>query len=389
MPQILFIHDKCVWYRRTLFDMLSKSHRVLFVFTDGKRVNGFEAEHVVLHRYGWRSFSFAFGLLPVLLGEQCDLIVFPPPDSPGELFDDLLCFVAAKIRRKPYLVWVGKWGWGNDGTPPIRRLYQALGQVFIGFFYRSADACVSYGTKQKAYLLSLNVDEEKIFIAPQASMARQSAEDSSPEEIKKDLGLDGKKVVLYIGRLIKRKGADYLIEAFAELRKERDDVHLLIIGGEGWYGNEEHLNLDQLKKLSEDTGLRLGQDVSFLGEIENENLSKYYAMADVFVLPSITHRLGEPWGLVLNEAMQFGKPVIATDAVGAAYDLIENGVNGFVVPEKNVEALHQALSRILSDPKTAERMGRESKRIIGEYTYVRMLDGFERAIAYALRSNKK
>lgn len=369
--------------------MLSKENRVLFVFTNGKRVNGFEAEHRVLHRYGRRSFSFAFGLIPVLMREQCDLIVFPPPDSPGELFDDLLCFVAARIRRKPYLVWVGKWGWRNDGTPPIRRLYQALGQVFIGFFYRSADACVSYGTKQKDHLLSLNVDGKKIFIAPQASMARLGEEDRSQMEIKKDLGLGGKKVVLYIGRLIKRKGVDYLIKAFAELRKERDDVHLLIIGGEGWYGNEEHIDMDQLKKLSENSGLRLGQDVSFLGEIENKNLSKYYAIADVFVLPSITYGLGEPWGLVLNEAMQFGKPVISTDAVGAAYDLIEDGVNGFMVPEKNVEALHQALSKILSDPAMEERMGRESRRIISGYTYEKMLDGFERAISYAIQSNKK
>lgn len=385
-PRILFIHNRCMPYRKPLFNMLANRHDVCFIFTNEKKVEGLFAEHKVLKRHGLGPINLAFGLVSALSKERYDLIVFPPADLPGGLLDNVICFIVAKIKRKPYLIWSGRWKWKEDNKYPIRRFYTFFDRTLIGFIYRNADACISYGMKHKEYLLSLNVPENKIFIAPQASAAIQDANDDSISKIKEELGLGNKKVILYVGRLIKIKGVNYLIEAFAKVKEELDRACLLIIGEEGLYGKttEERLSIDKLKLFSEHLGLELNRDIYFLGDIKGANLLRYYLVSDVFVLPGITHIIGEAWGLVLNEAMQFGKPVISTDAVGAAYDLIEDGVNGFMVPERDVDALCKAMSKILSDEKIEQKMGKESKRIISNYSYERMFDGFEKAIYDAL-----
>ncbi len=383
-PQILFVHHKCLWYRIPIFNMLADKYAARFVFTKEKKVDGLKAEYRITKRHGLGFLNLAVGLIPTLFQERYDLVVFPQPNSPGELIDCLICFFAVKVRRKPYMIWSGIWKWKEDKDPMPRRLYTALGRKIIGYIYRNANSCISYGTKHRDYLLYLNVPSEKIFIAPQASVLNTS--NSNVKKIKDDLGLGEKRIILYVGRLIKLKGVDYLIEAFARVRQEIKDVHLIIIGGDGWYGKtkEKPIGVDQLKNLSERLGLKLNQDITFLGEVENNNLSAYYLMSNVFVLPGITHRIGEAWGLVLNEAMQFGKPVISTDAVGAAYDLIEDGVNGFMVPERDIEALYKVMCKILSDAELEQKMGKESKRIISNYGYESMFDGFEKAINYAL-----
>ncbi len=383
-PRVLFVHHKCLWYRIPIFNMLAKKYDTCFIFTKEKKVDDLKAEYRIIKRHGFGFLNIAVGLIPALFRYKYDLVVFPQPNSPGELIDCLICFFAVKVRRKPYTIWSGLWKWKEDKDLLPTRLYKALGREIVGYIYRNANSCVSYGTKHSDYLLHLGVPAEKIFIAPQSSVLNTS--NCDVKKVKDDLGIAEKKIVLYVGRLIELKGVNYLIEAFARIRQERKDVCLIIIGGDGWYGKtkEKLISVDRLKILSEKLGLKLDQDIFFLGEVENNNLSAYYLISNIFVLPGITHRIGEAWGLVLNEAMQFGKPVISTDAVGAAYDLIEDGINGFRVPERDVEALYKAMCKILSDKELEQKMGKESKRIISNYSYERMFDGFEKAINHAL-----
>ena len=106
-------------------------------------------------------------------------------------------------------------------------------------------------------------------------------------------------------------------------------------------------------------------------------------------MPSITYGMGDPWVFIVNEAMYFGKPVIATDAVGAAYDMIEEGENGFMVPEKDADALYKAMRKILSDPELEKKMGQESKRIIEEgFRYEYMVGGFRKTMEYVLEKKR-
>ena len=114
-------------------------------------------------------------------------------------------------------------------------------------------------------------------------------------------------------------------------------------------------------------------------------------MANIVVVPSIRTSIeSEIWGIVLNEAMSLSKPIIATDAVGAAYDLIKDGVNGFIVQERNVRELYLSMKKIISDEDMATRMGEFSRALINEkFSYDNMLFGFKKAIKFAMEKFRK
>lgn len=175
-----------------------------------------------------------------------------------------------------------------------------------------------------------------------------------------------------MGRLIDLKGVQYLIKAFHKLQKEMDDVALIIVG--------EGECREELEKLTQNFDLE--DRVYFRGNVDQKLLGAYYLLCNLFVLPSITTHHADACPLVVNEAMYFTKPVITSDAVGTTF-MIKNGINGYVVPERDSEALYQALYKILSNPELEENMGKASKKVIDEgFTYQNMVEGFKKALNY-------
>jgi glycosyltransferase involved in cell wall biosynthesis len=126
-------------------------------------------------------------------------------------------------------------------------------------------------------------------------------------------------------------------------------------------------------------------DVQALGFVPRDHLPALYAAADVLVLPSIrTETFLEPWGLVLNEAMHQGTPVITSDAVGAARGgLVKDGRNGLVVPQKDPDALAARLRGIAQNPQLREALGRAAREDVGSFTYPAWVSGMRRALAAA------
>jgi glycosyltransferase involved in cell wall biosynthesis len=126
--------------------------------------------------------------------------------------------------------------------------------------------------------------------------------------------------------------------------------------------------------------------VTIVGHVPQDDLPRELERATCLVLPSVTTReTNEPWGLVVNEAMHAGLPVVATDAVGAAVGgLVRDGQNGYVVPERDPVRLGDALRRLLDDRDTAQRMGRQARVDAAELNYDRMADAFESAVEYAM-----
>ena len=187
------------------------------------------------------------------------------------------------------------------------------------------------------------------------------------------------KIVIYLGRLEEVKGLSYLLKAFALLNA--NNTTLVIIG--------DGSLREPLTGLARELGI--SANVRFAGYAAPEEALNYYAIADVFVLPSVTTPNGkETWGLVVNEAMNQGVPVIATDAVGAAAGgLVQNGVNGFVVAERDSKALAEAIQRIINDDELRLEMSRNARRIIAGWDNERMVQGFQQAIAYALNKRKE
>jgi glycosyltransferase involved in cell wall biosynthesis len=254
--------------------------------------------------------------------------------------------------------------------------FHRLAWPLTRYIYRHADAIVVYGEHVKRYLMSEGVLGERIFVAAHAvdnEAYNRPVSEEEKQALRRQLNISpDKKVVLYLGRLEEVKGLPYLLEAFASLR--RDNAVLVLAGT----GSEK----GRLERLSQELGI--AENVRFGGYVPPEKAVPYYSIAWVYVLPSITTPYGkEPWGLVINEAFNQGVPVIAADAVGAAAGgLVQDGVNGFVVPERDRVALAQAMRCILDNPDLRERFSQNARQIIAAWDNERMVMGFRQAIEY-------
>lgn len=170
-------------------------------------------------------------------------------------------------------------------------------------------------------------------------------------------------VVLYVGRLSPEKNIPYLVKGFSLLQKIHGNCELWIIGE----GDRE----GQLRKISEELGI--AAQVKFLGFVQHDDLAQYYATADVFVLPSLV----ETQGIVAMEAMLFAKPVIVTNAIVGARELVDDGGNGFIVDPGNIEDLADKLIRLKEDPELRNAMGELGFRRSEHYGASRVVEALE------------
>ncbi len=370
---ILMIHHTAMWYRKPFFKMLSKIYPIKFLFTNvesynktydtdlSQKIEGLEGVN-----YGvTKNFhGISMGAIKATMGDY-DIFVGGSWDTITDVIETIIYFSIVKIRRKPFILWREDWDWN------VRSIKRSVVKKFAGFIGRNVDAIVVPGTKHREFFTSLGVKPDNIFIMPNVSNIEASKNDEFYcDNIKNDLKLHNKKVVLYVGRLIDLKGVDYLIKAFKMLNNKLDDTVLLVVGD-----GPEKTNLEDLARK-----LEIIDRVIFTGNIDNQKLGAYYMAADVFVLPSITTYFADACPLVVNEAMYFSKPVITSDAVGTTF-MIKDGENGYVVPERNPESLEKAILQILQDPELEKSMGESSKKLIeSHFRYENMIEGFNNAV---------
>lgn len=180
------------------------------------------------------------------------------------------------------------------------------------------------------------------------------------EELRSSLGVGADEtLVLHVGRLIAQKGVDVLVRAAAAA-----DVPLHVVGG-----GPEHVRLTEL-------AAEVGARVTFAGEVANEDLAAAYAAADVFAL--VSHR--ETWGVVVNEAAASGLPLVLSDRVGAARDLLEDGGNGILVSAGDHAALAASLERLAAEPALRQQMGKRSREIVSTWGYEQGCEAFARLV---------
>lgn len=154
-------------------------------------------------------------------------------------------------------------------------------------------------------------------------------------------------IFLFVGHLGKRKGVEYLIQAFNKLSLEYQNTELWFIGS----GAAE--TIGQFKKQAQN------QKIKFLGRILTDQIKNYFCQGDVFILPS----LGESFPTAVLEAMACGKPVITTEGGGIS-DFFINGRMGFLIKPAEVEALYSAMKKLYLDPALAEKMGRLGREYV-------------------------
>lgn len=283
-------------------------------------------------------------------------------------------YAMARLQGCPFVLWTEVW---MKFRTPAHRFFYPITQ----YIYRNADAIVACGEHVSSFLRDEGVDPERIFVARQAvdnAFYRRPVQAEEMASLRRRLGIeDDQAVILYLGRLNEVKGLPYLVRAFAEVAAANSRA-VLVLAGTG----EE---LPALQALAESLGI--GPRVRFTGYVDRPGTLAYYAMASVFVLPSIElDYVKETWGLVVNEAFNQGLPVIATDAVGAAAGgLVQDDRTGFVVPQRNAAALANAINRVLTEPDLANRMRSACRQVITHWTQEGMAKSYIAAVEYALR----
>ena len=231
-------------------------------------------------------------------------------------------------------------------------------EILKKIILKSFDYAFCVGTPQINYIKSLGFKTNNIFMASCYAVDEKKIKATylnSTEDRENKLKLFGfqKKNFIYVGRLSKEKNIDILLNAFNNIKDKGKDWGLIIVG-DGPY-RESLENIVRKEKI---------KDVFFTGGKSWTDVPIYYALSDVFILPSIS----EPWGLVVNEAMICGLPIIISSRVGASFDLIKDGVNGFIFDPFNAKELTELMLRFVNEDVDKSLMGKESKEIIKEFT---------------------
>jgi phosphatidylinositol alpha-1,6-mannosyltransferase len=195
--------------------------------------------------------------------------------------------------------------------------------------------------------LSKSAAQQMVKIAPGIDVDHFCPQDAS--ELRRELKLENKRVIVSVGRLVHRKGQDHLIQALPQILKSVPDAHILMVG-QGPY-------LSHLKKLV--ARHDLNEHVSFIGRIQYAQLPQYICAGDVFAMPSRSRFFGlevEGLGIVYLEASACGLPVIAGSS-GGAPDAVLDGVTGFVVDGENKHEIAAAAIKLLNDGDKAQAIG--------------------------------
>ena len=191
--------------------------------------------------------------------------------------------------------------------------------------------------------------------------------------------MDEKRNILFLGRLEKRKGLPFLLEAFALLKRDMPDTRLIVVGGDGGLRAA-------CERYIEDKGL---QDVIFTGYVPEEAKPSYLKTAHVYCAPNTG---GESMGIVLLEAMAAGAPIVASGIEGFA-DVLSSGRDGLLFPPRDIEALSEALKRVLSDQALREKVGAQAAQTAQKYDWGRVslqiLSYYEEAIASHTRGQRR
>lgn len=355
MKRVLFITNYASPYRVRFFDELGKGQDVTVLFTERTE----DQKHRSADWFAAGQGNFQIAQLDRRIGRKkgkslCidvidwlrkpyEIIVLCGYSSPTFM----LAMAYLRLKKIPFYIEIDGGLIREDSWLKYRFKKRLVG---------SATYWISSGAYTTRYLVHYGAREEDVFFYPFSSLSEKEIREKivTKEEknlLRQQLEIAEKNVILSVGQFIHRKGFDVLLKAAAKLP---EDTGIYIVGGEP---TEEYL------QLAKELGLK---NVHFLGFMKKEALSQYYQAADLFVLPTRE----DIWGLVINEAMAYGLPVVTTDRCVAGLELVEDGVNGYIVPVEDEAALAEKICTVLAGD--VRQMGEASLEKIRPYTIENM-----------------
>ena len=354
MKRVLFLTNYPSPYRVHFFDELGKSLDVTVLYSDQvadithRDPKWFEAGEGGFHSVqlrktaAFRDENLCLDVLP-WLKKPFDYIVICGYASPTAM----LAMAWLRLHRVPFYMEV-------DGG--LIREDSAAKYRFKRLLVSGATYWLSSGPRTTAYLVHYGAREEAVRTYPFTSLWERDILPQIPtmeekQSLRRELGMMESRIVLYVGRFTRAKGMDALLEAATTLDA---DTGVYFVGGEP---EKAHLRFCESQGLS---------NVHFVGFRRKEQLTDYYKAADLLVLPTES----DVWGLVINEAMACGLPVVTTNRCVAGLELVEDGINGYLVPVNDREALAEKLRLVLS--ADYREMGERSLEKIRPYTLENM-----------------
>ncbi|HLZ41055.1 MAG TPA: glycosyltransferase family 4 protein [Candidatus Sulfotelmatobacter sp.] len=270
----------------------------------------------------------------------------------------------ARIHSTPFFLW-------SESNAQDLRSGHALLELLKTEFLSQCMGYVVPGRSAAEYLRSRGIRQQRIFTAVNAVDNERFHADAESvrcdaARLRNDLGLPAR-YFLFTGRLVREKGVFELLAAYAKLEGHlREQVGLVFVGDGA-----------AREALEEESRAITPGMIKFTGFIQREQLAAYYALADVFILPTYT----DTWGLVVNEAMTCGLPILLSRAAGCAADLVTEDWNGHIVPSRSVTALASVMGTFASQPDLCARMGANSRKRILDYSPQQWCEGIVRMMA--------
>ncbi len=258
-------------------------------------------------------------------------------------------FLWAKLRKRKIILWSASNEEDKD------RLF--INEKFKSFFVNRCDAANVYGKRGRDYLLKLGMSKNRIFIIGNVTdnsfyYNKVMKLKTKREVLCNQFGIPDHNFV-YIGRLSREKNILNLLDAYSRLKSKEIGWGLILVGN----GPQKIEIEDYIKKHSL-------KDIFLPGFRQKEEIPQYLAVSDVFILPSIS----EPWGLVVNEAMAAGLPILVSIKCGCYPDLVKDGVNGFSFNPFDVMGLYNLMKNIVQEKYDLNEMGEASLFFINKYS---------------------
>ena len=300
---------------------------------------------IILKGIKWATDSaLSFGTFKYIKKHKKDYIIIGDPSTPTGILSIFYC----KLHKIPFIL-QSEGGFAGSG--------KGVKEKFKKFLMKNAKMYLSGMTKND-YFSVYGGNRETIRSYPFTSSYKSDIVERLPTKeekvaLKKKLGLNYRKLLIFVGQFIHRKAVDILLKACVGLG---DDIGVLVIGGKP---------TDEYKANVEENNLK---NIVFIEFVDRETLKQYYLASDIFVLPTRE----DTWGLVVNEAMTCGLPVITTKRCIAGLELIEDGKNGFLVNVEDVIDLRKKIDVILSDEVLSIHMAHNNLEKIQYYTYENM-----------------
>lgn len=384
--KLLFMHNAIPEYRIPWFKKINERCDVHFVFTNEKIIKKqyhFDTDFSNIKNLSYEligtGIQAVYNIKKLLSTvRQYDFIMLPPCDSLREF---LICYLICLKARKyhvPFSYFWEKWESPKEKQNLKRKLINLYTNTVAGTIFKKADLVFAGSTSCRKYFERMGVSKDKIIVIPDASMTPIC----KFIDIRDTYHIPREKIlVLFFGRLLFQKGAYSLVQAFANVDP---DVYHLLIAGDG-QDRERTENFVRTNRLS---------NVTFAGWIHPAERYNFFSQCDMFVFPGNFYQgRTDVWGLTVVEAIENGKPIISTNAIGSAIDLIRDGENGFLLdatlpPEEFVCKLTQCIERIVSEGMI-KKAAKYNEVLYEKYSFDAMTDVFFEGITTCILKQRK